>query len=86
LTDLANLAVDDVVDIHDVVLEELGAKASPRLHRDKLESTINRPRHLAHYTGADVIAQAVSLAVGIPRHRRSWMETSEPREAPRRCF
>ena len=54
-----------MIAIHDRVLEWTGQRPSPLLHPDKLESAINRPRHSAHYEGADIIAQAVRLAVGI---------------------
>src|SRR5271168_187913 len=47
-------------------MEKMGNSRAPLLHPDKLDSAVNRPRQLAYYEpGADLFAQAVSLAVGI---------------------
>jgi death-on-curing family protein len=59
------LSLEDVVALHDVVIERTGSPPCPLLHPDKLESAINRPRWAAHYEGASIIRQAVLLAVGI---------------------
>ena len=45
----------------------MGSPHAPLLHPDKLESAIARPRNAAYYEGADLIQQAVILAVGISR-------------------
>ena len=59
------LTLDEVVGLHNWVLGEMGSPPSPLLHPYKLDSAIHRPQHLAHYEKADLIAQAVALAIGI---------------------
>ena len=60
------LTVEEVVTIHGDLLELMGSPHAPLLHPDKLDSAVNRPRQFAYYEpGADLFAQAVSLAVGI---------------------
>ena len=60
------LTLEDVIALHDETMERMGVPFSPLLHPDKLDSAIHRPQQLAHYEpGADFIAQAVVLAVGI---------------------
>ena len=46
-------------------MTRMGAPPCPLLHPGKLESAINRPRWAAHYEGANLVRQAVLLAVGI---------------------
>jgi prophage maintenance system killer protein len=46
-------------------MRRTGSLPCPLLHPDKLESAINRPRWAAHYEGANIVRQAVLLAVGI---------------------
>jgi death-on-curing protein len=66
LSEVFYLTVEDVVEIHNEIMERMRCPFSPLLHRDKLDSAIHRPRQLIHYEpGADLFAQAVSLAVGI---------------------
>ncbi len=42
-----------------------GGKSAPLVHPDKHDSALNRPRNAAGCEGADLIRQAVLLAVGI---------------------
>jgi death on curing protein len=60
------LTAEDVTAIHGDLMARMGSPPAPLLHPDKLDSAVNRPRQLGHYEpGADLFAQAVSLAVGI---------------------
>lgn len=43
----------------------MGSPPAPLLDRGKLESAVQRSRNAAHYEGADLIRQAVILAVAI---------------------
>lgn len=58
--------LEEVIELHDEILERMGYPYSPLLHPDKLDAALHRPRWLAHYQpGTDLIAQAVILAIGI---------------------
>ena len=59
------LTLDLVISLHDAIVERTGSPHSPLIHPDKLDSALNRPRQAAWYEGADLIRQAVVLAVGI---------------------
>lgn len=59
------LSLADVVALHVVIMRRTGSRPCPLLHADKLESAINRPRWAAHYEGANLVRQAVLLAVGV---------------------
>lgn len=59
------LSVEAVVGLHDAALDREGCPFSPLLHPEKLESAVARCRNVAHYEGADLIRQAVILAVSI---------------------
>lgn len=63
------LSVEDVIDLHGDILELTGSPESPLLHPDKLESAVARCRNVAYYEGADLIRQAVVLAVGISQNQ-----------------
>jgi death-on-curing protein len=60
------LTLNQVIEFHDVGMERMGWAFSPLLHHARLDAALNRPRQLAFYEpGADIIAQAIVLAVGI---------------------
>ena len=59
------LTAEDVVALHDDALTRMGSPHSPLLHSDRLESAVAKPRNAAHYEEADLVRQAVVLAVGI---------------------
>ena len=59
------LTLDEIIALHDEILERMGSSHAPLIHRDTLESALNRPRTAAWYEEADLIRQAVLLAIGI---------------------
>jgi death on curing protein len=59
------LTIDEVIVLHDEIVERWGSPHSPLIHPDKLDSAINRPRNAAWYEGADLVRQSVILAIGI---------------------
>ncbi len=59
------LALLDVVALHEAVMLRFGQGPSPLRDEGALESAINRPAMAAYYEAADLVAQAVLLAVGI---------------------
>jgi death-on-curing protein len=65
LDEIRYLSAEDVVALHDDILARMNELIAPLLHFEKLESAVNRCRNVAWYEGADLIRQAVILAVGI---------------------
>ena len=59
------LTLQDVCVLHDVVLERTHSRPAELLFPDRLESAIQRPQWIAHYEGADLVRQAIILAVAI---------------------
>lgn len=59
------LTLEEVVALHDRIVELSGGSWSPLLHSGLLESALSRPKALNWYEGADIARQAVGLAVGI---------------------
>jgi death on curing protein len=59
------LSAEDVVALHDDILDRMGSPFSPVLDNGKLDSAVARCRNAAHYEEADLIRQAVLLAVAI---------------------
>jgi death on curing protein len=59
------LSVEDVIALHDDILVRMNDPFAPLLHPDKLESAVARCHNVAWYEGADLIRQAVVLAVAI---------------------
>jgi death-on-curing protein len=59
------LTVQDVIEIHEVILLELGAPPAALRDAGGPESAVMRPRMAAEYEDADLVRQAVMLAVGI---------------------
>ena len=55
----------DVVALHDRILEKLGAPPAALRDAGGLESAVMRPQMAAAYEDADLIRQAVLLAIGI---------------------
>lgn len=62
---IAYLTLDDVVAIHDEVMERMGSPAASLRDPGLLESTLARPRNAAYYDDADLITQAGILIIGI---------------------
>ncbi len=59
------LTLEEVIEAHRFISERTGSPPCPLLRPDTLDSALNRPRNAAYYEGADLVAQAVALAVGI---------------------
>ncbi len=64
-TDVIYLDLAQVIEIHAATMESMGQSPYPLSRPGDLESALGRPRMMAHYEGADVIQQAVRLAVSI---------------------
>jgi death-on-curing protein len=63
------LTVPDVLEIHAQVMESMNSYSAPLRSMDLLESAVMRPQAVAHYGGADLAEQAVTLAVGISQNQ-----------------
>ncbi len=59
------LTIDELIKLHDEIVKRSGSPHAPLIHPDKLDSALNRPRHASWYEEADLVRQAVILAVGI---------------------
>ena len=59
------LSLPDIVALHDAVMPHFGQVAGSLRDEGALESAINRPTMAAYYEGAELIQQAVLLAIGI---------------------
>ena len=63
------LSLADVVALHAQIMERTGQAPTPLRDESLLQSAVMRPQMAAHDEGADLIRQAVLLAVGIPQAR-----------------
>ncbi len=63
--EIVYLSLDDIVSMHDVLLDDMSAVYAPLRSISVLEGAIARPRNAAHYTDADLIRQACVLMVAI---------------------
>jgi death on curing protein len=63
------LGVDEVIALHQLIMEEMGWQPTPLRSRGLLESAVLRARNLAHYQGADLAEQAAALAIGISQNQ-----------------
>lgn len=61
------LTKPDVRGIHNDLMKRLGQPPQPFVKEDDLESALARPQNTAHYEGADFIAQAAILTLGIAK-------------------
>ncbi|MFN8525323.1 MAG: type II toxin-antitoxin system death-on-curing family toxin [Chloroflexota bacterium] len=62
---LRYLTVTDVIALHEAIMERMGQPPAALRDEGLLESAVRRPLTASYYTGADLIRQAVVLAVGI---------------------
>ena len=72
------LSLDEVVALHDAIIEQMSLPYTPLLQVNKPESAIARRRNIAHYKGADLVRQAVVLAVGISQAQAFRTGTNAP--------
>lgn len=63
--DVIYLDLDQVREIHIATMESMGQRGYPLSRPGDLESALGRPQMMAYYEGADLIQQAVRLAVSI---------------------
>ena len=63
--DVIYLDLAQIIEIHAATMESMGQSAYPLSRPGDLESALGRPRMMAHYESADLIQQAVRLAVSI---------------------
>jgi death on curing protein len=61
----AYLQIEHTAALHDALLARLGAAHAALRDRGLLESALMRPQMGAHYEEADLVRQAVLLAIGI---------------------
>lgn len=65
MDEIVYLSLDEIVILHDELVERTHTVPAPLIHRDKLESALARPCNAAWYEGADLIRQSVLLTLGI---------------------
>jgi death-on-curing protein len=65
LAEVRYLTLDEVIGLHDKIVEWTGSPECSILRAQDLESVLAKPRNAAWYEGADLIRQAVLLIVGI---------------------
>lgn len=63
------LAVADVIALHDEIMRRTGEHAAALRDSGLLEAALARPRMASYYERADVIRQAVILAIGVSQAR-----------------
>jgi death on curing protein len=67
------LTLDDVRGLHAAVMRRTGFLPAPVRDLGALESAIMRPRMVAHYEGADLLIQAVTLMLAIS-HAQAFVD------------
>ena len=63
------LEIAEAIELHHRVVERTGGVYQGVRSQDLLESAMARPMMAAHYEGADIVRQAVLLAVGISQNQ-----------------
>lgn len=63
------LTVAEVIELHDRIMERTGARPEALRDEGLLESALMRAQTAAYYEGADLVAQAVLMAVGISQNQ-----------------
>jgi death-on-curing protein len=63
--DVRFLSVADVVALHNEVMERMGHRPAPLRDAGVLEPAVLMPQKAAYYQGADLVRQAVLIAIGI---------------------
>ena len=61
--------VAEVIELHDRIMERTGARPEALRDEGLLESALMRAQTAAYYEGADLVAQAVLMAVGISQNQ-----------------
>lgn len=61
------LSTEDVIALHARAVRATGGRPEGIRDRGGLESAVMRPRFLAHYAAADLVAQTAALATGLSR-------------------
>jgi death-on-curing protein len=63
------LTVAEVVELHDRIMERTGARPEALRDEGLLESALMRAQTAAYYEDADLVTQAVLMAVGISQNQ-----------------
>ena len=63
------LTTAEVIELHDRIMERTGVRPEPLRDEGLLESALMRARSAAYYEDADLIRQAVLMAVGISQNQ-----------------
>lgn len=63
------LTVAEVIELHDRIMERTGARPEALRDEGLLESALMRAQTAAYYEEADVVTQAVLMAVGISQNQ-----------------
>jgi len=63
------LTVAEVIELHDRIMERTGARPEALRDEGLLESALMRPQSAAYYEDADLVTQAVLMAVGISQNQ-----------------
>ena len=59
------LSCEEVVELHDKILQRQGVSPQPLRSRDALDGALARVEHLAHYESSSLAEQAAALAISI---------------------
>jgi death on curing protein len=65
MSDIRYLTLGDVIALHALIMKRTGASPAPLRSEAQLEAALMRANMAAHYEDADLVHQAVLLAVGI---------------------
>lgn len=65
MAEIRYLSVADIMALHQAIMEKFGVAPAALRNEGALESAVMRPLMAAHYSDADIVRQAVLLAVGI---------------------
>ncbi len=63
--EISYLDLDDILAIHDEVMERTSLSSAPLRDQGLLEGAVMRPRNRAHYEDADLLTQACTLIIAI---------------------
>lgn len=69
MAEVLYLEVAEVIELHHLVMERTGTRSQGIRAQNELESALARPQMAAFYANADVIRQAVLLAIGISQNQ-----------------
>ena len=65
MSDIRYLSLGDVIALHALIMERTGVAPAPLRSESQLEAALMRTQMAAHYEDADLVRQAVMLAVSV---------------------